>query len=151
MKQQSISLDNEVQSENVSIPTQCDLTLGLSPTEGYRRYFLTDSDHSAHVPIKGVDIMYPFLLVEAKREENAPGFRSLERQTSFPLRRLLKAQDYLQSLSGAKFDPLVWFFGYQGEVWRLYAGVMEGSAVVSSPAVSAKLHQLRLTVNIEGI
>ena len=75
-------------------------------------------------------MLYPFLVLEAKREDDAPGFRSVERQTAFPLRRFLKLQDTLRKASSKSLDPLVWFFAYQGEVWRLYAGTIVDSNLV---------------------
>jgi hypothetical protein len=75
-------------------------------------------------------MLYPFLIIEAKKEYKAPGFRYLEMQTAFPIRRLLKVQEVLRASSGADLDPLVWFFGYQGEEWRLYAGVLDGPKTV---------------------
>jgi hypothetical protein len=68
----------------------------------------------------------PFLIVEAKKESGSPGFRSVERQTAFPIRRLLRLQAHvLESSKVAHEPPLVWFFAYQGEEWRLYAGTLE--------------------------
>ena len=75
-------------------------------------------------------ILYPFLVLEAKREDDAPGFRSVERQTAFPLRRFLKIQDALQKAGTKNLDPLVWFFAYQGEIWRFYAGTLVDSNFV---------------------
>jgi hypothetical protein len=70
-------------------------------------------------------------VVEAKKEENPPGFRAIQYQTAFPVRRFLKAQNNLYNgdLSGEPF--LVWFFAYQGEQWRLHVGIHENDKVVS--------------------
>lgn len=65
--------------------------------------------------------LYPFLVVEAKKEKNAPGFRAIERQSAFPIRRLLKTQYKLQEAIKMEFEPpLIWFLAFQGEEWRLY-------------------------------
>lgn len=71
--------------------------------------------------------------MEAKREDNAPGFRAVEAQTAFPIRRFLKVQNALRRALSKSLDPLVWFFAYQGEGWRLYAGTLEDSKVVMCP------------------
>jgi len=72
----------------------------------------------------------PFLLVEAKKEYDAPGFRACQYQTAFPVRRLLKAQNDLHSHELSSEPCLVWFFAYQGEQWHLYAGTHENEKIV---------------------
>jgi hypothetical protein len=74
--------------------------------------------------------MYPFLVLEAKRENGAPGFRSVEAQTAFPIRRFLRIQDELQRASNIELDPLVWFFAFQGEEWRLYSAILDENKLV---------------------
>jgi hypothetical protein len=77
-------------------------------------------------PVKGIRMTCPFLVVEAKKESGSPGFKSVERQTAFPIRRLLRLQAHiLESSEVAHEPPLVWFFAYQGEEWRLYAATLE--------------------------
>ena len=88
-----------------------------------------------HSPVKGDDSMaYPFLVLEAKRAKAAPGFRSIEAQTAFPLRRFLRIQEDLKEACQADFDPLVWFFAYQGEDWRLSAATIHDRKTVGSEA-----------------
>ena len=95
--------------------------------QGYIRSFSVDLSHS---PVKKRQLMYPFLVIEAKRENDAPGFRSVEAQTAFPIRRFLRIQDELQRASKIKLDPLVWFFAFQGEEWRLYAAILDDKEMV---------------------
>jgi hypothetical protein len=68
-------------------------------------------------------LMFPFLISEAKTERG-DSFDACERQTAFPIWKLLRLQDELQiraqqSLS-EQGGPLVWFFANRGEDWRLY-------------------------------
>lgn len=107
-----------------------DRIVGLRLKEQYRPFFASNSLDITHSPIEGRSILYPFLVVEAKREDNAPGFRYVEAQTSFPIRRLLKIQDDLRNAHCSNLNPLVWFFAFQGEEWRLYAGTLKDSSVV---------------------
>jgi hypothetical protein len=76
-------------------------------------------------------ILLPFLVVEAKKEKDAPGFRAIQHQTAFPIRRFLKAQHEL--FCGEQYSEpcLVWFFAYQGEQWRLHGGILEKGKTVN--------------------
>ncbi|KAF2181383.1 hypothetical protein K469DRAFT_792564 [Zopfia rhizophila CBS 207.26] len=85
--------------------------------------------NASHFPVTGRRILLPFLVVEAKKEEDAPGFRAIQYQTAFPVRRLLKAQDDLRSREQSSEPCLVWFFAYQGEQWRLHTGTYENDKV----------------------
>lgn len=85
----------------------------------------------SNFPITGRRILLPFLVVEAKKENDVPGFRAIQHQTAFPIRRLLKAQDDVLSREQVREPCLVWFFGYQGEVWRLHVGTLQKGKVVS--------------------
>ncbi|KAH7385875.1 hypothetical protein BKA66DRAFT_548583 [Pyrenochaeta sp. MPI-SDFR-AT-0127] len=106
----------------VSIPMNPDRVYGLR-TSSRLPY-----DYS-NFPVKGRRILLPFLVVEAKRENDAPGFRAIQHQTAFPVRRLLKAQDNVLSRGQLREPSLVWFFAYQGEQWRLHAGALKNDKV----------------------
>jgi hypothetical protein len=82
-------------------------------------------------PISGRRVMLPFLVVEAKKEESAVGFRAIQHQSAFPVRRLLRAQASLGDRDEPYEPCLVWFFAYQGEVWRLHIGIQDRDKVVS--------------------
>lgn len=86
----------------------------------------------SYFPIIGQRILLPFLVVEAKRESDAPGFRAIQYQTAFPIRRFLKAQLELGLREQSSEPCLVWFLGYQGDQWRLYAATQTKDKVVSS-------------------
>ena len=87
--------------------------------------------NATHFPVKGRRIFLPFLVVEAKKEENTPGFRAIQYQTAFPIRRFLQAQNDLYSRELSSEFGLVWFFAYQGELWRLHAGIQRNNRVAS--------------------
>ena len=109
-----------------------DRVIGLSMNDRYRRYIGSFDVEISHSPVKKAQLMYPFLVLEAKRENGAPGFRSVESQTAFPIRRFLRIQDELQRASENKIglDPLVWFFAFQGEEWRLYSAILDKNKAV---------------------
>lgn len=86
-------------------------------------------------PVSGkTSLLLPFLVVEAKSEQGGPGFRAIQNQTAFPIRRLLKAQKDLIGHDPLAEPCLVWFFAYQGEVWRLHMCTHDDKRVVSSNA-----------------
>jgi len=121
--------------EGSGIPMRPDRVVGLRKTAKYKEYISSCPPYLTHYPIKQKDILYPFLVVEAKKESNTPGFKSIERQTAFPVRRFLKIQDDLRNARRTScLDHLVWFFAYQGENWRLYAGTYKDSKVVILPS-----------------
>ncbi|KAH7125094.1 hypothetical protein B0J11DRAFT_298105 [Dendryphion nanum] len=105
---------------NVSIPMTPDRVYGLDVAP-------QTEPHPDIFPVVGNSILLPFLVVEAKRGENVPGFRSIQCQSAFPIRRLLKAQHSLFSKDSStdQETPLVWFFGYQGDQWRLHGCTYE--------------------------
>lgn len=107
-----------------------DRVIGLSMTDRYRSYIGSFPVELSHSPVKGRQLLYPFIVLEAKRENGAPGFRSVEAQTAFPIRRFLRIQDELQRASETELDPLVWFFAFQGEEWRLYSAILDDKKLV---------------------
>jgi hypothetical protein len=66
-------------------------------------------------------LLFPFLVIEAK-SETGEGFSACARQTAFPIWKMLKIQEELQSKSGENLEyggPLLWYIAYRGEEWRL--------------------------------
>ena len=103
-----------------------DRVIGLSMNDRYRGHIRSFPVNLSHSPVrKWQHLIYPFLVLEAKRENDAPGFRYVETQTAFPIRRFLRIQDELHTASGVKIVPLVWFFAFQGEEWRLHAAILD--------------------------
>ena len=75
-------------------------------------------------------VLFPFLIIEAKSEKGSPGFESIENQTAFPIRTLLKLQNDLSGTSETSIKPLVWFLANQGDEWRVYGSVVDDSNFV---------------------
>ncbi|KAH8889236.1 hypothetical protein GQ53DRAFT_842939 [Thozetella sp. PMI_491] len=67
--------------------------------------------------------LFPFLLIEAKSAKGTDSFGDIEVQTSFSIRELLNVQENLRAAADEdpNWDagPLVWFFSYKGERWRV--------------------------------
>ncbi|KAH8685482.1 hypothetical protein BGZ60DRAFT_395270 [Tricladium varicosporioides] len=121
---QEVSHEPEDNLANSGIPMKPDRVIGLSRTEKFRGSIDACIMNLVHDPVKSDDMVYPFLVLEAKRERNPPGFRAIEAQTAFSIRRFLRIQEDLRTSCQGDFDPLVWFFAYQGDEWRLYAAVI---------------------------
>lgn len=111
---------------------QPDRFIGLRLDRRYREHLGSLVVELTSRPHEDRDLFYPFLVVEAKREADAPGFIAIEAQTAFPIRRFLKLQDELQKASQMNHDPLVWFLAFRGDELRLYAGTLDRDTVVSS-------------------
>lgn len=74
--------------------------------------------------------MFPFLVLEAKAENNSC-FSSVESQTALPIKILVDGQKSLrQTGKEAPDTALVWFMSFIGEEWRVYACVPDGSETV---------------------
>lgn len=143
-----VTHDPDDRFEKRGIPMRPDRVVGLTRTTRFQEDINSSPLELNHSPVSGMDMdmLYPFLVLEAKREDDAPGFRAVERQTAFPLRRFLKLQDALQKACSKNLDPLVWFFAYQGEVWRLYAGTLvDSNLVVLALTLRSKLMRMVLT------
>jgi hypothetical protein len=71
------------------------------------------------------NLLFPFLIIEAKSEKGSVGFDNIQAQTAFPIRALLVLQDKLHQAANNDTiqigRPLVWFIACQGDLWRLYA------------------------------
>jgi hypothetical protein len=109
-----------------------DRVFGLSRTESLDYYSKTDLVKGLrHSPFPKVDMLYPFLILEAKPEGGGPGFESIETQTAFPIRTCVKLQEDLRRQSGGSLDPLLWFLSYEGDEWRVAASIMHDEKCVS--------------------
>jgi len=100
-------------------------------------------------PFKGGHTLFPFLLVEAKSEKSASGFGQIENQTALSIRTCLKLQIDLETESSQVLDPVVWFFGFMGDVWRLYMAFMVGDETVRRQS-STLANLLSLTIAESG-
>jgi hypothetical protein len=96
-------------------------------------YYASERRVLTHSPFKDRKILYPFLVIEAKSEKGSPGFESIETQSALAIRTCLVLQRDLETATGVSLHPLVWFIAYQGDEWRLYAGIPDGEVFVRSP------------------
>ncbi|KAG2019335.1 hypothetical protein GB937_005249 [Aspergillus fischeri] len=103
-----------------------DRIIGLEHTTSLKQ-LLRSSQSLRHSPFADGHVSYPFVLIEAKSEKGSPGFESVERQSAFPLRTLLKLQQDLQQMNHIPISPLVWFMANQGDEWRVYACIVDGT------------------------
>ncbi|KAF4184210.1 hypothetical protein CNMCM7927_008210 [Aspergillus lentulus] len=103
-----------------------DRIIGLEHTASLKQ-LLPSSQSLRHSPFADGHVSYPFVLIEAKSEKGSPGFESVERQSAFPLRTLLKLQQDLQQVNHIPISPLVWFMANQGDEWRVYACIVDGT------------------------
>jgi hypothetical protein len=127
----TVAHDPQDQLEDISIPMTPDRVTALSFDSGHRTHLNSGNSNLIHCPFNDTDFaFYPFLVIEAKKEDEVPGFSAIETQTAFPIRRFLKVQDELRKESRVDHDPLVWFLAFRGDEWRLYAGTLNGETVV---------------------
>lgn len=104
-----------------------DYVIGLRKTAKLRSLLSSKPDIIDTPFEKRASPSFPFLLLEAKAEHGCPGFTSVEEQSAFPLRTLLNIQKKIPTTAEIGFDPLVWFIANQGDEWRIYACIPEGS------------------------
>ncbi|OCK85348.1 hypothetical protein K432DRAFT_439332 [Lepidopterella palustris CBS 459.81] len=93
---------------------------------GYPRRSIEDVVKVSVNPDNGGDpLLFPFLVLEAKREKGPDSFEHMEMQTAFPIKNALQLQYDLLKTRGNTMDvpggPLVWFLASRGEDWRVYA------------------------------
>ena len=109
-----------------------DRVFGLSRTKSLDYYSRADSaEDLRHSPFQDADMLYPFLILEAKSEGRGPGFESIETQTAFPIRTCVKLQEDLRRRSSGSLNPLLWFVSYEGDEWRIAACIMHDEKCVS--------------------
>lgn len=110
---------------------QPDLTFGLRRTTAIKELIKSPSRRDLrHSPFEQHNCLYPFLVIEAKSEKGGPGFESIENQSAFPLQTMVKLQNDLKIQSDCDMNPLVWFLANQGDEWRVYASILDGSIYV---------------------
>lgn len=120
-----------------------DQVFGLARTPSLDVYARAESLRGLrHSPFSNIDLLYPFLICEAKSEGGGLGFESIEAQTAFPLRTCLKLQEDLRQRSGVQLNPFVWFMSYQGDEWRVAACMIYAEKYVSVFADSCFFRKL---------
>jgi len=93
-------------------------------------------------------LLFPFLILEAKSESSPNGFGAIQKQTASPIFALLKLQEDLQGQARASDSaaaPLVWFFAYRGDAWRVYGCFVSNSETSRYVCVDLRSICLALT------
>ncbi|KAF7593678.1 hypothetical protein BBP40_011088 [Aspergillus hancockii] len=102
-----------------------DIVIGLRK-DGIIEELLQNNEHVVHSPtLNSPEMLFPFLILEAKSEVGGPGFQYVETQTAFPIRTLLNIQSSLDKSTNIG-RSLVWFLAYQGEEWKVYGCTPDG-------------------------
>ncbi|KAI0410430.1 hypothetical protein F5X98DRAFT_110561 [Xylaria grammica] len=80
---------------------------------------------SASLDREGDELLFPFLVVEAKAGKSDCEWEDIQVQTAFPIKMFLDTQNRLRSAAGRRSSwqagPLVWFFANRGKDWRVSA------------------------------
>ena len=93
----------DAELDKIPISRKPDRIVGLGATRELLAHALATNSMLMHSPVAEMRVLYPFLLIEAKKERNSPGFRAIEMQTAFPVRRLLQIQNNLREASNFEF------------------------------------------------
>ena len=79
----------------------------------------------------GEDLLYPFLVLEAKSGKAADDWNRIRRQTSFAIKAFLDAQKSLFTTadedSSRKIWPLVWYISNKGDIWTVSAAYIKNA------------------------
>lgn len=106
-----------------------DRVIGLGRTQTVRQYLR--NMQSSYSPFKSLDVVYPFIVIEAKTAKaSGANWGSIRQQTAFVVRTCLRLQQKLVAETGGSHQSLVWSFANIGEDWRLYAAIPQGTGVV---------------------
>ena len=78
---------------------------------------------------RGDELLFPFLVLEAKSGSSDSDWNAIQMQTAFPIKTFLDAQNRLKVATGqqSKWEsgPLVWFFANRGRDWRVSIAYIE--------------------------
>ncbi|OCK85901.1 hypothetical protein K432DRAFT_421464 [Lepidopterella palustris CBS 459.81] len=138
----SEGVDADTRGHKLPGSKQPDLVIGLRKTRAFKTALdalyihehescqpaTTVAEAVEFTPFKdfgGEPLLFPFLVAEAKSAKASDTFDQIEIQSSFPIQSSIKLQQRLQEVVGDRIEPgrgpLVWFFSWKGEDWRLYA------------------------------
>lgn len=82
-------------------------------------------------PVRDDNMIFPFMIAEAKKEDG-DAWDYTYFQTVFPIYTMLSVQWRLVSANIANghlldFDPIVWFYAYRGQHWKLHLAYLDKS------------------------
>lgn len=101
-------------------------------TSSFRKY-TEEVPNLRKSPFMNGEVLFPFLVIEAKSEKGGRGFEAIEAQTAFPIRAFLDLQIQLRTATEVHLDPLVWFLSYQGDEWRVAGCIFNEGKYVRLP------------------
>jgi hypothetical protein len=96
----------------------------------------------------GSGMIFPFLIMEAKRPRAPDSLQDIERQMALPAYEMLRTQISLLENSvvadASNRLPRVWLVSFKAETWRLYVATAEQNAkgvytYVSRPRLALKI------------
>ena len=120
-------LDEVVHPDSASPKKRPDGVYGLNSTEYFDRFLFAANPIVRSLPFreKVGSPHFPFLVLEAKSEENSrEDFPQMLEQTKPTIFTLLKLQADLRARACIDEQwpcPFVWYLAFKGERWRLYA------------------------------
>ncbi|KAJ5364539.1 uncharacterized protein N7496_010252 [Penicillium cataractarum] len=96
---------------------------------------------------EGDPVVFPFLLLEAKSAKSADSdWNSVQLQSAFPVRTLLRTQELLNNMTEPhakqQADPLVWLLMNRGEDWRVSAAYVYNGAAEKPGTVGTTEYQI---------
>ena len=110
------------------VPKKPDRVVGLKKTRAFTNLLdtsaLTDDIRSTPFVESQDPLLFPFLVLEAKREKHSDGFEEIQTQTAFPILELLQLQEGIKpnvSQEVNSIAPFVWFIANRGDNWRVYS------------------------------
>lgn len=111
-----------------------DRTFGLGLTKSLNLLLEERTDIDRHGPFddNNQQLVYPFLVVEAKALFAAEGIEHAEAQTAFPIKTFLQLQAQFRGSLEDSIQPLVWFLAYDGDQVHVYGCMTDGSSYVST-------------------
>lgn len=128
-------------SQQLRTAKRPDRVYGLRMTKSFVHY-TAERSSLTHNPFKDERLLYPFLVIEAKSEKGSPGFESIETQSALAIRTCLLLQGQLETATQRRLYPIAWFLAYQGDEWRLYAGVPDRHDIVRLSTVHWRFTKL---------
>lgn len=128
------------------VPRKPDRVIGLKKTRAFANLLeasnLSDDIKSTPFVESQDPLLFPFLVLEAKREKSSDGFEEIQTQTAFPIWELLQLQEGISANVPQETHsnaPLVWFIANRGDNWRVYCCYItdeDPKSYVSFPALT---------------
>lgn len=111
-----------------------DAVYGLQRTRRFEELLRGLPDPNARCTIyENNEIIFPFLILEAKSETSKDNFHDINNQTGLAIREMLNLQIELFKLAGRSYGenvgPIVWYIATRGDLWKIhvaYVNMVQG-------------------------